>query len=77
MKDARVLKDPNEFIGDIIAISNTTKLRYDFNNVRNTSRKDNIPDAFGDDITGSVVGDLKGTLCDKNGQECNVSKGIY
>ena len=68
-RTASILKDPNVFIGDTGATSDTTNSRYGFTNIKKATKGDNIVDASGRDIAGSMVGDLKVTVCNKNGQE--------
>eukprot|EP00957_Ditylum_brightwellii_P148530 11309656-Ditylum_brightwellii.AAC.1 len=66
---AQVLIDPNIFIGNTGATSDTTNLRFGFTNVMKATSKDNNVDALGIGITGSIVGDLSGVICDKNGNK--------
>ena len=68
-KTASILKDANVFIDDTGATSDTTNSKYGFVNVKQATKADNIVDASGRDISGSAVGNVKATMCDKNGQE--------
>ena len=67
--DARILDDPNVFIGDTGASSDTTASKLGFQNTRPGDAKDNIVDASGNDLSGKLVGDVSGTFCNKNGEE--------
>ena len=66
---AKLLEDPNIFIGDTGASSDTTASDLGFRNVRGASNADSIIDASGNDLKGKTVGDVTGTFCDKYGQE--------
>ena len=66
---AKILEDPNVFIGDTGASSDTTFSRIGFKNIKSANDGDHIKDASGNNISGKVVGDVSGTFFDKNGQE--------
>ena len=53
---AKPLEDPNVFIGDTRASSDTTSSDLGFKNVRRASRSDSIVDASGNDLSGKTVG---------------------
>jgi hypothetical protein len=59
------------FIGDTGATCDTTNSRYGFRNIKAATAEDNIVDASGNSIEGSIVGDVSGIICKKNGQELN------
>eukprot|EP00957_Ditylum_brightwellii_P036861 2791456-Ditylum_brightwellii.AAC.1 len=59
--NAKILNDPNLFIGDTSATSNTTNSKYGFVNVRKATSDNSIVDASGNGISGNIVGDIKGT----------------
>ena len=68
---AKLLEDPNVFIGDTGASSDTTSSDLGFRNARKASRSDSITDASGHDLSGKTVGDVSGHVCDKFGSEIN------
>ena len=61
--NAKILNDPNVFIGDTGTTSDTTSSKYGFVNIREATSNASIADASRNGIAGSVVGDLKGTIC--------------
>eukprot|EP00957_Ditylum_brightwellii_P083843 6372860-Ditylum_brightwellii.AAC.1 len=61
VQSAKVLSDLNVFIRDTGATGDTTNSCYAFIDIRNTTAKDNIADALGNNISSNVVGGLKGT----------------
>ena len=70
---AKLLEDPNVFIGDTGASSDTTASELGFRNRRAASMADRITDASGNDLSGKTVGDVSGSFCDKYGNEkCDV-----
>ena len=68
---ARILEDPNVFIGDTRASSNTTVSDLGFGNRRAASALDNITNASRNDLSRKNVGDVLGTFCDKDWNEEN------
>lgn len=66
---AKLLEDPNVFIGDTGASSDTTASRIGFKNTKPGNEQDDIVDASGNGLKGTVVGDVSGTFCNKNGEE--------
>ena len=68
---AKILEDPNVFIGDTGASSDTSASELGFRNKRPAKTSDNIVDASGNNLTGRTVGDISGVFCDKYGNEQN------
>ena len=64
-----ILADPNVFIGDIGATSDSTFSKLEFKNTRKASGDDTIVDASKNKIAGDVVGDMPSVVCNKYGQE--------
>ena len=71
MASAKILEDPNVFIGDTGASSDTTTSDLGFRNKKPASSADSIIDASGNDVTGKTVGNVSGVFCDKYGTERN------
>eukprot|EP00957_Ditylum_brightwellii_P055865 4233105-Ditylum_brightwellii.AAC.1 len=67
--NTKILNDPNVFIGYTGTTSDTTNSKYGFVNVKKATSDDSIVDTSGNSISGNIVGDIKGTVCDKSGQE--------
>eukprot|EP00957_Ditylum_brightwellii_P165664 12611747-Ditylum_brightwellii.AAC.1 len=67
--NAKIFNDSNVFIGDTGATSNATNSKYGFVNVRKATSHDTIIDVSDNGISGNIVGDIKGTVLDKSGQE--------
>ena len=63
---AKLLEDPNMFIGDIGTSSDTTFSRLGFKNIKGANDGDSILDALGNNISGKVVGDVSGKFIRKN-----------
>ena len=68
---SKLLKDPNVFIGNTGATSNTTFSRLGLTNFKSANNGDNIFDASGNNISGEMVGDVWGTFFDKHGNDKN------
>ena len=66
---AKILEDPNLFIGDTGASSDTTFSDLGFKNKRSSGEEDDVTDASGNGIRGESVGDVSGIFCDKFGEE--------
>ena len=66
---SNILNDPNVFIGDTGASSDTTASDLGFKNVKPAKASDNIVDASGNSMTGKITGDVSGVICDKYGSE--------
>ena len=64
-----LLADPNVWIADSGATSDTTAYEIGMTNKKKASDKDTITDASGNNVTGKTVGDLKGFICNKQGNE--------
>ena len=64
-----LLADPNIWIADSSATSDTTAYEIGMTNTKIASDKDNITDASGNNVSGKTVGDLKGVTCNKQGKE--------
>ena len=67
---AKILENPNVFIGNTGASSNTTASNRGFKNVRPTKSVDDIVNSFRNKMSGKYVGDVTGTFCNKYGEEC-------
>ena len=67
--DDAILKDPNIFIADTGATSDTTPHLIGISNMKDTTKMDCITDVSGNSIKGNKVGKLKGVICDKYGNE--------
>ena len=65
----KLLQDPNVFIADTGATSDTTPHFVGFSKVSDATEKDSITDASGTSISGRKVGNIKGAICDKYGNE--------
>ena len=79
-KSRAILEDPNVFIGDTGATSDSTFSKVGFKNVRKATDVDTIVDASKNKISGSVVGDMPSIVCNKHGQEMgavNVQDVVY
>ena len=68
---AKLLEDPNIFIGDTGASSDTTASDLGFRNRKAASASDNIANASRNDLSGKTVGDKSGIFCDKYGNVKN------
>ena len=66
---AKLLEDPNVFIGDTGALSDTTLSDLGFKNVCRASWLDRIVDASGHNLSGKTVGHVSGNFCNKYGEE--------
>ena len=66
---AKLLEDPNVFIGDTRALSNTAASNLGFRNKRAAQALDSITNVTGNDLDRKKVGDVTGTFCDKYGKE--------
>ena len=64
-----LLADPNVWIADSGATSDTTAHEIGMTNTKVASDEDNITDASGNNVSGKTVGDLKGVICSKQGKE--------
>eukprot|EP00957_Ditylum_brightwellii_P064283 4878346-Ditylum_brightwellii.AAC.1 len=67
--NSKILEDPNVIIGDTGASSDTTNSKLGFRNIREAKKEDSIIDASENNVKGSIVGDISGTVCSKDGQE--------
>ena len=65
----KLLQDSNVFIADTGATSDTTPHFVGFSKVSDATDKDCITDASGTSISGRKVGNIKGVICDKHGNE--------
>eukprot|EP00957_Ditylum_brightwellii_P046754 3548528-Ditylum_brightwellii.AAC.1 len=65
VSSANVLNNSNIFVGDTGATSDTTNLKCGCFDVKKATKTNSIVDASGHDLAGSVVGDIKGTICTK------------
>ena len=63
-----LLADPNIWIADSSATSDTTAYEIGTTNTKMASDKDNITDASGNNVSGKTVGDLKGVICNEQGK---------
>ena len=75
-----ILEDPNVFIGDTGATSDSMFSKLGLKNVRKATEEDTIVDASKNKITGSVVGDMPSIICNKHGQELrgvNIQDVVY
>ena len=75
-----LLADPNVWISDSGATSDTTVHEIGMPNKKMVSEEDNITDASGDNVSGKTVGDLKGIICNKQGKElydATIKKLVY
>ena len=68
---ASVLSDPNIFIRDTGASSDTTALDLGFRNKKPAKTSNNIVDASGNSLTGQTIGNVSGVFCDKYGNKQN------
>ena len=66
---ANILEDPNVFIGDTGASSDTTFSDLGFKNKRSSGKEDDITNALGNGIRGESVGNVSGIFCNKFGEE--------
>ena len=64
-----ILNDPNIFIADTGATSDSSPSLIGFKNIHKATEEDNIMDASGNSVIGEKIGDLSGMVCDKNGEE--------
>ena len=64
-----ILDDPNVFIADTGATSDTTPYDIGFKESEEASAKDAITDASGNIVPGNKIGKLHGKICDKFGME--------
>ena len=69
---ANILSDPNVFIGDTGASSDTTASDLRFRNVKPAAASNNIVDASGNNLIGKTTGDVAGVFCDKQVMKKNV-----
>eukprot|EP00957_Ditylum_brightwellii_P038829 2934841-Ditylum_brightwellii.AAC.1 len=67
--NAKILEDPNVFIGDTRATNDTTNSQFDFENIRKANAGDDIVDVSGNGLADSIVGELSKIICDKRGKE--------
>ena len=66
---AKLLKDPNFFIVDTGASSDTTFSHLGFKNVKSANHDNHILDVSGNNISDKVMGDVTGVFLNKNGHE--------
>ena len=64
-----LLNDPNIFIADTGATCDSTPYDTGMKDLRQAGKGDDIVDASGQKITAQSVGNLIGTVCNKDGQE--------
>eukprot|EP00957_Ditylum_brightwellii_P211992 15366837-Ditylum_brightwellii.AAC.2 len=62
-------QDHFTFINDVKATSDTTNSKYDFINITKATKKDTTVDTSGNDISDSIVGDVKETICSNAGHK--------
>ena len=67
-QDDKILEDPNVFIGDTGATSDTCWSSHGFKNVRKSSKCDDITDASGNNVASKAIGNIHGKVCNKRGE---------
>jgi len=75
-----ILADPNVWIADSDATSDTTAHEIGITNTKMASDEDNITDASENNGSGKTVGDLKGGICSKQGkklQDSTIKELVY